>query len=327
MEYVGKSKDYISNILGLVCTEKGDMRKSIAHFPSILANFFDGNLIVVEGMEYVLLKSLSSENGLPISVLIRRVKSAVDKLGRPCILYMDAMNGEQRRQLLKHKICFIVPGRQLYIPTLGAYFIEKKLNEQKEVSALTPAAQMLVLYYLLRGGLDKKGLKEIAESLNYPPKTISLVASEIQQAGLCDIVTLGGRSKGIAFNYQGKELWEYSLPMLSSPVDKVGYTYEKLESCDFPLSYDDALSYYTDMGYMPGHTFAVEKRSEVGKRLLKNVFTTNAPDSTRIEFWKYNPSTLADKGFIDPLSMALIYRDYDDERVQGQIERLLNRIL
>lgn len=327
MNYTGNVKSYISNILGFELVDKGDMRKAIVPFPPPIANFFTGRLLVIEGMEHVLVKSHSSDVSFPMSLLIRRMKSAEEKLQRPCILYLDALDGDQRRQLIKHKVCFVVPERQIYLPTLGTYFTERRLNSYKEVTMLTPAAQLLLLYHLQKERIEGIGFKDLSECLNYPPKTISIIAAEIQQAGLCDIIPLESRGKSIAFKFQSRELWKQALPMMSSPIDKIGYLYDKTEVQASPLSYDDALSHYTDMGYMPQHSYALEKRSETGRKLLKEASTTNLPDSTRIEFWKYNPLTLAKDGFIDPLSMALIYKDQDDERIQGQIERLLEKIL
>lgn len=59
------------------------MRKAIVPFPTFITNFFTGNLLVIEGMEHVLVKSYSSDGSFPMSLLIRRMKSAEEKL-QPC---------------------------------------------------------------------------------------------------------------------------------------------------------------------------------------------------------------------------------------------------
>lgn len=328
MDYAGNFTDYTTSVLGLDCIDHGDMRKAIVRFPNMVSNFFTGRLVSIDGHEYVLVRNHSTEVDFPMSLLIRRIKSTEEKLGRPCILSLDALDGDQRRQLIRHRICFVVPGRQIYIPTLGTYLTERRLNAMKEVATLTPAAQLLLLYHLQKQDIGGLGFKEVARMTDYPPKTISVTVAELHRTGLCDIERMEeGRGKYVRFKAKGRDLWNMALPMLATPVDKVGYVCGKLETEGLPLSYDDALSHYTDMGATPGRTFAVEKRSEAGRTLSGRVSTANLSDSTRIEFWRYNPSTLAKDGFIDPLSMILIYRDYDDERVQGQIQRLLDRIL
>lgn len=328
MKLSGNIKNYITNTLGFELEDKGDMRKAIVPFPALITNFFAGNLLTIEGIEHVLVKSHLSDGSFPMSLLIKRIKSAEEKLQRPCILCLDTLDGDQRRQLIKHKICFVIPERQIYLPTMGTYFTEKRLNAYKEASTLTPAAQLLILYHLQKEQTDNIGFQDLAMRLNYPPKTISLIASELQQAKLCNVVSLQGRVKGIAFKTQGRNLWNQALPMMSSPILKVGYLPSEESNAQLCiLSYDDALSHYTDMAQMPQHSYAVERRSETGKQLLAKVSTTNLSESKRIEFWKYNPATLAQNGYIDPLSMILIYKDHEDERIQGQIERLIEKIL
>ena len=44
----------------------------------------------------------------------------------------------------------------------------------------------------------------------------------------------------------------------------------------------------------------------------------------KMEVWAYNGQLFADNGFVDPLSLYLSLRNYPDERVQQQLERLIN---
>lgn len=328
MNTASNIEKYVAKTLGFEIVDKGDMRQAISPFPMLIASFFDGRLLTIEGIEHVLLVSHAKNTDFPMSMLIKRVQTAEEKLGKPCILSLNALDANERRLLISNKISFVITDRQLYLPTMGSYFTENRLNSYKTVSQLSPAAQLTVLYHLQKGKLSGKSYSEIAEQLDYPPKTITLVASELKQSGLCDIIPLGGRNKGIAFKKEGRELWNEALPMLSSPIVKVGYIDKELFNPEERiLTYDDALSHYTDMGYMPQHCYAVERRTEIGKTLSEQVSTLNLSDSFRIEFWKYNPYTLSSDGFIDPLSLILIYKDDEDERIQGQLERLIERIL
>ena len=45
-----------------------------------------------------------------------------------------------------------------------------------------------------------------------------------------------------------------------------------------------------------------------------------------LEVWKYNPKTLAKDGFVDPLSLYMIFRDSEDERIEMECEKLLNEV-
>jgi len=45
-----------------------------------------------------------------------------------------------------------------------------------------------------------------------------------------------------------------------------------------------------------------------------------------LEQWGYDPVVLSDNGFIDPLSLYLIYRDYTDERVSYELNQMIKGI-
>lgn len=44
----------------------------------------------------------------------------------------------------------------------------------------------------------------------------------------------------------------------------------------------------------------------------------------KMEIWAYDPQLFADKGSVDPLSLFLSLHDYPDERVQQQLELIIN---
>jgi hypothetical protein len=46
----------------------------------------------------------------------------------------------------------------------------------------------------------------------------------------------------------------------------------------------------------------------------------------RLESWSYNPLLFSDDGMVDPLSLFLSLRDFPDERVQQQIEILIDQM-
>jgi len=57
---------------------------------------------------------------------------------------------------------------------------------------------------------------------------------------------------------------------------------------------------------------------------------TGCPDAeeadAKIEVWSYEPKLLGDSDIVDPLSPYLILRHDADERVQQQLERLMEAI-
>ena len=44
------------------------------------------------------------------------------------------------------------------------------------------------------------------------------------------------------------------------------------------------------------------------------------------QVWKYNPKMLSTEGVVDKLSLYLSLKDNDDERIQIELERLINEM-
>ena len=92
------------------------------------------------------------------------------------------------------------------------------------------------------------------------------------------------------------------------------------------VTYDNALAEYTYMADGMGEAFAVYKNDDAIKRLKNGGVFNTVEGKYRIELWKYNPALLAKDGMVDGLSLALCYKDTDDERVVGELNDLVKKI-
>ena len=73
--------------------------------------------------------------------------------------------------------------------------------------------------------------------------------------------------------------------------------------------------------------YATYRLSDEAKALNGIIQSEYEDGMARVEFWAYDPVKLSDNGFIDPLSLYLYYRNDDDERIQGELSRLIDRTL
>jgi hypothetical protein len=92
------------------------------------------------------------------------------------------------------------------------------------------------------------------------------------------------------------------------------------------VTYDKALAEYTFMADGAGEAYAVYKNDDAIKRLKNSGAFNTVEGRYRIELWKYNPALLAKGGMVDGLSLALCYKDTDDERVIGELNDLVKKI-
>jgi hypothetical protein len=66
----------------------------------------------------------------------------------------------------------------------------------------------------------------------------------------------------------------------------------------------------------------------IDKQDFKNltIATNKYVGDNEIEIWRYNPNLLSKDGFIDKLSLYLLLKNIDNERIEIELETLINEI-
>ena len=322
---LGKLSKYLDKTLGLRLVISNESQPSI-DIPSIYRHSFFIRMVSIEDISALILEP--REKSIELPTLIARVENFEAKIGIPCILLMDKIDSISRRQFVSKRRSFVVLNRQAYLPFIGTNFSERGLSVRKEPESLSPSAQLLILYHLQKDSLEGIPFGSISERLRYSHKTVSLIATELKNLGICQHVQLNSKTKSLEFKSKDKiQLWNNVLPYLSSPVHKVAYTYpEDVENLERYFCYDNALAHYTDIIDSSQKCYAVDKRS-ISVNTIGIKSDSNFIGAVRLELWKYNPSILAEDGIIDPLSMYLCYKEDENERVIGELNKLVDRIL
>ena len=321
---VEKTAEYLQAVLGLACEIVGDAGLKIK-LPYYLKA---GNLFVecfIEGLKCLLMVTDELPDGTTLAKRVEEIKSIT---GTRVVPVMENIDTVRRRVLIANRICFVVPGKQVYLPFMCALLTERGLDNNTAAAkqSFSPAAQVLLLTHLQKVSLNGRIISEIAKLFPYSVKTVSGAAKELEQAGVC---TIDGDNSGKYLHFMAREeIWEKAYPWLTSPVQEVLYC-DRIELIPEGLcymTYDKALAEYTFMADFSGEAYAVFKNDDAIKR-LKNNGTFNAVEGKyRIELWKYNPTLLAEEGIVDALSLALCYKDSDDERVVGELKNLVKKV-
>lgn len=184
----------------------------------------------------------------------------------------------------------MVPGKQVYLPFVGALLAERGLDNSSVAAKqiFSPAAQVLLLTHLQKESLDGWIISEIAKQLPYSVKTVSAAAKELELSGVC---TVEGDNSGKYLHFMAREeIWDKAYPWLTSPVQEVLYC-DRIELIPEALrfvTYDKALAEYTFMADFSGEAVAVFKNDDAIKR-LKNNGTFNAVEGK---------SRYSEKGYI-----------------------------
>ena len=118
-------------------------------------------------------------------------------LNLPVAFVMDNQSSQLKRRLIQEKIGFIVPESQVYLPQFLISLTENARPVHSFPELLSPSAQLLLLYHLQKEYLEPFSLKEIAQKLDYTPKTITKIAAELKSKNLCQ------RCRNLTFSGNG----------------------------------------------------------------------------------------------------------------------------
>jgi len=248
-----------------------------------------------------------------------------DMLKAPVILVLKGTESYNRNRLIQKKVNFILENKQVFLPALMIDLKEYLKPERVRKEHLTPAAQYLLLFHCQKQSLNETTYRQVAEVVPYNYLTVCRAAENLTSFGLCRIE--GGKEKLLNFNENRKELWQKALPFLYNPVKKGVYINDELP-VKFQIKANiNALAHYTNINDERMSYFAVGVRDfqalyKQGKIRMSSKYDGNY----FVEQWKYDPAGLTDQGFVDRLSLYLTFRDNKDERIEGEIEKMMGEI-
>lgn len=321
---INMAGEYLQSVLGVMFRTEDSSTQSV-RLPYYLSAGSKLEGCTIDGHKCLLVMPDELADG---STLSKRVSEITQRTGVTVVLLVENIDAVRRRALIANRTDFIVPGKQAYLPSLGAVFTERGLAQAQTSAkqALSPAAQVLLLFHLQIASLEGRIISEIAREFPYSIKTISAAVKEMEQ---CDVCTTQGDNSGKFLHFLPKgEIWEKTRSLLTSPIQDVVFcdTVESIPEQIRFVTYDKALAEYTFMADFGKKTYAVYKNDDTIKRLKKDGAFNAVEGAYRIELWKYDPALMAKGNMVDALSLALCYKDSDDERVAGELSEMVKRI-
>jgi hypothetical protein len=243
---------------------------------------------------------------------------------KPIIFVFERLGTRERERLIKRRIQFLVPGRFIYAPVLGISGDTPKTSGKLETilkkEQLSSWAETLVIKQLLDGGLEGKHGLEISRMFDVGPILISQALRELESNELCRC-DRAGKAKQVHFENK-QELWNKVNKRLLNPViGTVGLGPLPLE---LVRAGETALAHYSMLAESPEETFAASKREFTRLQREKTITPEMLGNEQNIvQLWRRDPRLLAQKGFIDQVSLYLSLRDSSDQRVQIEADRML----
>ena len=231
-----------------------------------------------------------------------------------------------RKRLIEQKVPFIVPGNQMYLPTLGIDMREHFRRLREQTPTFSPSTQVVVLYALLRDAGQVLIPTEMAPRLGYSAMTMTRAFDELEAANLAE-VTVRGRERRLRFVGGRKEIWEKAQPFLRSPVNKrllIRRTGSARDGIHAGLT---ALAHYSMLAPPPHATFALSREDWQAFRKRHKIIEVPAqdPDASEIEVWWYPPALFAEQSTVDRLSLYLSLKADQDERTETALQEMMEK--
>lgn len=243
------------------------------------------------------------------------------------VIYVcEALATYTRKQLVKQRVPFVVPGTQMYLPTFGIDFRERFRRKKQAPQRMSPGTQAAMIYWLLNGPEEPLTPMTTARCLGLSPMTMTRAFDELEAMELAEVARKG-KERQLRFGRPRPEVWAKARPFLRSPVTKRVWLPQPpaLPPIQAGLS---ALAHYTMLA-APDHP-AVAVYGQDSKWLPlwhnKKPIPKQEPGAVEIEVWSYRPELFADKNVADPFSLYLSLRDEQDERVQAALEEMMSGV-
>ena len=218
----------------------------------------------------------------------------------------------QRVRYAERGLFYLMPDKGY--ARLPFLYAGKKMSDRIRAKRLTPAAQYLLLFHLQVESLDGKSLSEISSSVPQSYLTVSRAVTVLEEVGL-GYSDRFEKTKVFHFKFVGKDLWEKAQPYLVSPVLTVRY-YDTFDGSGI-IGGINALAHYSHLNPEEMQTLVLDRNMVPKDNGLED-------GRYRIEVWKYPP--IEGGLWVDRLSLALSLQENKDERVQKEVELMINAI-
>ena len=315
---------YIQAALGIaVTTTPWHKKDCLPHFIRELYDFADTKML---GIPFLLAIDTTPGEQSPATVRkhmdLLRAKQSAD------VIYVRAnVTAYNRKRLIEHKVPFIVPGNQMYLPALAIDLREHFRRIRSQLPTFSPSTQAVVIHALLRGCEQVFNPLETAQRMGYSAMTMTRVFDELEAAGLGD-VTFHGRERHLRFTGNRREIWTRAQPLLRSPANKrlfIRHAKGRIVGIRAGLA---ALAEYSMLARPALTTYAIsrEEWKLLRQRHKAVVVPDQDPHAHEIEVWGYPPALLTELDVVDPLSLYLSLKDNPDERIMSSLEEMMEKL-
>ena len=284
---------------------------------------FQFNLLMISNHKFLLLSSLDSEYSIEN---LLKVKEQIRNLfGLDVLFKYKRLSKYERQSLVKKRISFVVPNRNIYINELALHFDEREERRINTKDKLSLGAQNILLYILV---IKKESISssELQVDLNVNKMYVSRAVNELADYHLISITNEFGISR-IRLSETKVNIWQKAMQIMQNPIMDIVHIYPKgfqKVSGAFTKSGMHELSRIS-MLQDDERVYAIDSSKW---KMLKNEFKETYDenfDAIKIEIWKSKIPMYIDH--INPLALYFSISDGIAERTFEEYENVLSKVL
>ena len=316
-DLISSAASYLNGVIGEEMRFSPIDKVLLGTIPTSVSQHFDLYMGDTLG-KTVILACMNDTNTLSPQQMQKTLLLLEKRLGHTPIFVAREMAAYNALRLINYKVNFIIPNKQMFLPALLLELKKDRATNTDLSERIPPAAQCLLLYHIEKDSIEGQTAKSLADILQTSYVSMNRAIRWLKKKEL--IALNGGKTKAVAIACSKRELWVEALPYLESPVERVLFTDQELNMTECGIN---ALSEYTMLNRENRGWYALTKREvDALKEPVDRMFGKNI-----IQIWRYSPQLLTNRpGVVDKLSLYLSLKDDEDERIQIELENLINEM-
>lgn len=326
MELLESFEDYLHTNLGLII-QSSDWLPDRS-LPAYFSTRYMISRCRIFGQELLLVMPAKVRHGETPKTIRRCIELLREQWTGEVVFVASALPGYDKKRLIDLKISFVVPGNQMYLPSLGFDLREHLKRLRMPIAKrLTPAAQVVMLFVLYNWRRDGFIPTFLASKLKYSQMTITRVFNEYLATDI-GCIEFEGRKRVLRFSEDRGVVWQKILPLLRNPV-KQRVTIVDPDKAGLAIAGFSALGHYGKAlrGELP--VYAVGK-TELKK--MENAGLIRYPGKNftgriaELEIWHYSPDLFSRQRVVDPLSLYLSFdSDLNEDELDTETLEILKK--
>ena len=323
-DLVNRLKRYLLDTLGITVTLSKSA--SLGSLPFFLQDIYDVFQVRLLNENFIVLVSRNDSELTPATIH-KHIDIVSQQLKMKAVFVCSTISSFNRKRLIEHKVPFVIPGNQMYLPDLGIDLREYFIKKRSKAAILGPSTQAVILYALTQTMIEPLTPTQLAEALGYSRMAMTRSFDEIESLELAE-VSITGRKRLVSFDKNRRNLWEKALPHLRSPVKGnvwLKALIDELPVCQAGLTALACYSMLTPPKRQIYAAFAKDWKS-IKSKYPHEIISCSDDAGYELEVWSYSPDLFANGKIVDPFSLYLSLRDIKDERVESAIEKMMEGI-